>query len=102
MYHSLSETRHPLQPEEQEVGIDPLWSYSKSGGEFCMQIHSAVIGTHSRRLPVSSACLICKSVAEAEQATLKTFPCVSIEHSYANEYHEKSTFSYRWKYLPNV
>ncbi|KAI5944903.1 TBC1 domain family member 5 [Manis javanica] len=33
MYHSLSETRHPLQPEEQEVGIDPLWSYSKSGGD---------------------------------------------------------------------
>ncbi|XP_071475501.1 TBC1 domain family member 5 isoform X4 [Marmota flaviventris] len=33
MYHSLSETRHPLQPEEQEVGIDPLSSYSnKSGG----------------------------------------------------------------------
>ncbi|KAM5187964.1 TBC1 domain family member 5 isoform 5-T8 [Callospermophilus lateralis] len=34
MYHSLSETRHPLQPEEQEVGIDPLCSYSnKSGGD---------------------------------------------------------------------
>uniref|UniRef100_A0A2K6DA51 TBC1 domain family member 5 n=1 Tax=Macaca nemestrina TaxID=9545 RepID=A0A2K6DA51_MACNE len=34
MYHSLSETRHPLQPEEQEVGIDPLSSYSnKSGGD---------------------------------------------------------------------
>uniref|UniRef100_A0A8C6FUM3 TBC1 domain family member 5 n=1 Tax=Moschus moschiferus TaxID=68415 RepID=A0A8C6FUM3_MOSMO len=33
MYHSLSETRHPLQPEEQEVGTDPLSSYSnKSGG----------------------------------------------------------------------
>ena len=38
MYHSLSETRHPLQPEEQEVGIDPLSSYSnKTGGEFCVQ-----------------------------------------------------------------
>ncbi|XP_057401029.1 TBC1 domain family member 5 [Balaenoptera acutorostrata] len=34
MYHSLSETRHPLQPEEQEVGIDPLLSYShKPGGD---------------------------------------------------------------------
>ncbi|XP_058146753.1 TBC1 domain family member 5 [Dasypus novemcinctus] len=34
MYHSLSEPRHPLQPEEQEVGIDPLSSYSdKSGGD---------------------------------------------------------------------
>ncbi|XP_062969788.1 TBC1 domain family member 5 isoform X2 [Cynocephalus volans] len=34
MYHSLSETRHPLQPEEQEIGIDPLSSYSsKSGGD---------------------------------------------------------------------
>nr|XP_023417558.1 LOW QUALITY PROTEIN: TBC1 domain family member 5 [Cavia porcellus] len=34
MYHSLSETRHPLQPEEQEVGIDPLSTYSnKSGGD---------------------------------------------------------------------
>ncbi|KAF6101346.1 TBC1 domain family member 5 [Phyllostomus discolor] len=34
MYHSLSETRHPLQPEEQEVGIDPLSSYSnKIGGD---------------------------------------------------------------------
>ncbi|XP_042636256.1 TBC1 domain family member 5 [Orycteropus afer afer] len=32
-HHSLSETRHPLQPEEQEVGIDPLSSYSKSGGD---------------------------------------------------------------------
>ncbi|KAB0356857.1 hypothetical protein FD754_001013 [Muntiacus muntjak] len=35
MYHSLSETRHPLQPEEQEVGTDPLLSYSnKPGGNF--------------------------------------------------------------------
>ncbi|XP_040819335.1 TBC1 domain family member 5 [Ochotona curzoniae] len=33
MYHSLSETRHPLQTEEQEVGINPLSSYSKSGGD---------------------------------------------------------------------
>ncbi|XP_029410366.1 TBC1 domain family member 5 isoform X1 [Nannospalax galili] len=34
MFQSLSETRHPLQPEEQEVGIDPLLSYShKSGGD---------------------------------------------------------------------
>nr|XP_023476653.1 TBC1 domain family member 5 isoform X2 [Equus caballus] len=34
MYHSLSETRHPLQPEEQEVGIDPLSIYSnKTGGD---------------------------------------------------------------------
>ncbi|NP_001272922.1 TBC1 domain family member 5 isoform b [Mus musculus] len=28
MYKSVSETRHPLQSEEQEVGIDPLFSYS--------------------------------------------------------------------------
>ncbi|XP_019484554.1 PREDICTED: TBC1 domain family member 5 isoform X1 [Hipposideros armiger] len=34
MYHSLSETAHPLQPEEQEVGIDPLSSYAnKTGGD---------------------------------------------------------------------
>nr|XP_048310885.1 TBC1 domain family member 5 isoform X2 [Myodes glareolus] len=34
MYQSISETRHPLQSEEQEVGIDPLSSYShKSGGD---------------------------------------------------------------------
>ncbi|KAM8758777.1 TBC1 domain family member 5 isoform 2-T2 [Rhynchonycteris naso] len=34
MYHSFPETRHPLQPEEQEVGIDPLSSYSnKTGGD---------------------------------------------------------------------
>ncbi|CAK6435679.1 unnamed protein product [Pipistrellus nathusii] len=32
MYHSLSETRHPLQPEEQEVGTDPLSSYSNRTG----------------------------------------------------------------------
>nr|XP_044992138.1 TBC1 domain family member 5 isoform X2 [Jaculus jaculus] len=34
MYQPLSETRHPLQPEEQEVGIDPLSIFSnKSGGD---------------------------------------------------------------------
>nr|XP_031532910.1 TBC1 domain family member 5 [Vicugna pacos] len=34
MYPSLSETRHPLEPEEQEVGIDPLSSdSSKPGGD---------------------------------------------------------------------
>ncbi|XP_068791445.1 TBC1 domain family member 5 isoform X2 [Struthio camelus] len=27
MYHSISETSHPLQTEEQEMGIDPLQSY---------------------------------------------------------------------------
>ncbi|XP_066484640.1 TBC1 domain family member 5 isoform X2 [Tiliqua scincoides] len=27
MYHSISETSHPLQTEEQEIGIDPLQSY---------------------------------------------------------------------------
>ncbi|XP_070628786.1 TBC1 domain family member 5 isoform X2 [Bos indicus] len=32
MYHSLSETRHPLQPEEQEVGTDPLSSYPDQPG----------------------------------------------------------------------
>ncbi|XP_066206579.1 TBC1 domain family member 5 isoform X2 [Saccopteryx leptura] len=34
MYHSFPETRHPLQPEEQEVGVDPLSSYSnKTAGD---------------------------------------------------------------------
>ncbi|XP_030301268.1 TBC1 domain family member 5 isoform X1 [Calypte anna] len=33
MYHSVSETNHPLQTEEQEIGIDPLQSYlNKPGG----------------------------------------------------------------------
>lgn len=70
MYHSLSETRHPLQPEEQEVGIDPLSSYSnKTGGEFRMQLHSGGAGKPSRGSPVSNACLIyvCSSLDEAEQ-----------------------------------
>ncbi|XP_074261810.1 TBC1 domain family member 5 isoform X3 [Saimiri boliviensis] len=43
MYHSLSETRHPLQPEEQEVGIDPLSSYSnKSGANYLLDIRDEV------------------------------------------------------------
>ncbi|XP_072507333.1 TBC1 domain family member 5 [Notamacropus eugenii] len=33
MFHSFSETHHPLQTEEQEVGIDPLLGYLKSEGE---------------------------------------------------------------------
>ncbi|XP_012587604.1 PREDICTED: TBC1 domain family member 5 isoform X2 [Condylura cristata] len=33
MYHSLSEARHPLQSEEQEVGVDPLSSYSNKTGD---------------------------------------------------------------------
>ncbi|XP_074051835.1 TBC1 domain family member 5 [Macrotis lagotis] len=33
MFHSFSETRHPLQAEEQEVGIDPLLGFLKSEGE---------------------------------------------------------------------
>ena len=58
MYHSLSETRHPLQPEEQEVGIDPLSSYSnKTGGEFCVQPHCVVTGIPSSSL--SSTRLTC-------------------------------------------
>ncbi|XP_048366669.1 TBC1 domain family member 5 isoform X2 [Sphaerodactylus townsendi] len=35
MYYSISETRHPLQTEEQEIGIDPLQSFvnkSEDGG----------------------------------------------------------------------
>ncbi|NWU94489.1 TBCD5 protein, partial [Upupa epops] len=33
MYHSVSETSHPLQAEEQEIGIDPLQSYlNRPGG----------------------------------------------------------------------
>lgn len=37
MYHSVSETSHPLQTEEQEIGIDPLQSYlnKPEEGEFC-------------------------------------------------------------------
>lgn len=40
MYHSVSETSHPLQTEEQEIGIDPLQSYlNKPGeGEFCISV----------------------------------------------------------------
>nr|XP_033786570.1 TBC1 domain family member 5 [Geotrypetes seraphini]XP_033786571.1 TBC1 domain family member 5 [Geotrypetes seraphini]XP_033786572.1 TBC1 domain family member 5 [Geotrypetes seraphini]XP_033786573.1 TBC1 domain family member 5 [Geotrypetes seraphini]XP_033786574.1 TBC1 domain family member 5 [Geotrypetes seraphini]XP_033786575.1 TBC1 domain family member 5 [Geotrypetes seraphini]XP_033786576.1 TBC1 domain family member 5 [Geotrypetes seraphini]XP_033786577.1 TBC1 domain family member 5 [Ge len=36
MYHSISEMSHPLQLEDQEVGIDPLQSYSSTHeeGEF--------------------------------------------------------------------
>ncbi|NXV21986.1 TBCD5 protein, partial [Cepphus grylle] len=33
MYHSVSETSHPLQTEEQEIGIDPLQSYLNKPGE---------------------------------------------------------------------
>ncbi|NXT75701.1 TBCD5 protein, partial [Zapornia atra] len=33
MYHSVSETSHPLQPEEQEIGIDPLQGYLNKSGE---------------------------------------------------------------------
>lgn len=46
MYHSLSETRHPLQPEEQEVGTDPLSSYaSKPGGKSPSGIAAELQGT---------------------------------------------------------
>lgn len=40
MYHSVSETSHPLQTEEQEIGIDPLQSFlNKPGeGEFCISV----------------------------------------------------------------
>lgn len=40
MYQSVSETRHPLQTEEQEVGIDPLQSYlnKTEEGEFCISV----------------------------------------------------------------
>ncbi|XP_023774984.1 TBC1 domain family member 5 isoform X4 [Cyanistes caeruleus] len=33
MYHSVSETSHPLQTEEQEIGIDPLQSFLSKPGE---------------------------------------------------------------------
>ncbi|XP_063265388.1 TBC1 domain family member 5 isoform X2 [Prinia subflava] len=33
MYHSVSETSHPLQTEEQEIGIDPLQSFLNKPGE---------------------------------------------------------------------
>ncbi|NXA51557.1 TBCD5 protein, partial [Nothocercus julius] len=33
MYHSASETSHPLQTEEQEMGIDPLQSYLNKPGQ---------------------------------------------------------------------
>lgn len=61
MYHSLSETRHPLQPEEQEVGIDPLLSYShKPGGEFCMQIILRLLGNMAEglQLALPALCVI--------------------------------------------
>lgn len=40
MYHSISETSHPLQAEEQEIGIDPLQSYlnKPDEGEFCTSV----------------------------------------------------------------
>ncbi|NXD21990.1 TBCD5 protein, partial [Spelaeornis formosus] len=49
MYHSVSETSHPLQIEEQEIGIDPLQSFLNKPGEvlksakaffFCLNVHS--------------------------------------------------------------
>ncbi|NWX87758.1 TBCD5 protein, partial [Nothoprocta ornata] len=33
MYHSVSETSHPLQTEEQEMGVDPLQSYLNKSGQ---------------------------------------------------------------------
>ncbi|XP_053823538.1 TBC1 domain family member 5 [Vidua chalybeata] len=33
MFHSVSETSHPLQTEEQEIGIDPLQSFLNKPGE---------------------------------------------------------------------
>ncbi|NXN94361.1 TBCD5 protein, partial [Rhinopomastus cyanomelas] len=33
MYHSAFETSHPLQPEEQEIGVDPLQSYVSRTGD---------------------------------------------------------------------
>ncbi|NXR64038.1 TBCD5 protein, partial [Rhadina sibilatrix] len=33
MYHSVSETSHPLQTEEQEIGIDPLQSFLNKPGD---------------------------------------------------------------------
>lgn len=33
MYHSVTETSHPLQAEEQEIGIDPLQSFLNKPGE---------------------------------------------------------------------
>ncbi|KAM8810719.1 TBC1 domain family member 5 [Eudromia elegans] len=33
MYHSVSETSHPLQTEEQEMGVDPLQSYLNKPGQ---------------------------------------------------------------------
>ncbi|NXU43693.1 TBCD5 protein, partial [Drymodes brunneopygia] len=33
MYHSVSETSHPLQTEEQEIGIDPLQGFLNKPGE---------------------------------------------------------------------
>ncbi|NXB30475.1 TBCD5 protein, partial [Eulacestoma nigropectus] len=33
MYHSVSEASHPLQTEEQEIGIDPLQSFLNKTGE---------------------------------------------------------------------
>uniref|UniRef100_A0A452IE44 TBC1 domain family member 5 n=1 Tax=Gopherus agassizii TaxID=38772 RepID=A0A452IE44_9SAUR len=35
MYHSISENSHPLQTEEQEIGIDPLQGYLNKPEEDC-------------------------------------------------------------------
>lgn len=89
MYHSLSETRHPLQPEEQEVGIDPLSSYlNKPGGEFCMQILSEVTRKPGRGIPVSPACF-------EEQGSFKNISLDRYRVLRHDEYHKISTFDYR-------
>lgn len=71
MYQSISETRHPLQSEEQEVGIDPLSSYShKSGGKFCVQMLFAYAGNSTAGLSKFCSCYRYHPFYEANQKIL--------------------------------
>lgn len=50
MYHSISETSHPLQTEEQEIGIDPLQSYVNKPEEGVFPISTLGILSSSESL----------------------------------------------------
>lgn len=97
MYHSLSETRHPLQPEEQEVGIDPLSSYSnKTGGEFRVRVHSSLTGKPGGGswLALPAVCEQFSRWSRARQL-LRTFPWVGTGRSDPSAWHKRSTLNYR-------
>lgn len=61
MYHSVSETSHPLQTEEQEIGIDPLQSYlnKPEEGEFCNFFKTLYIETLHKCVMVTVPVIIC-------------------------------------------